>query len=254
MKKKKIEQIRSSKKQVFLLHFAGGNCYSFDFLKSQMSKDVEFIPLELPGRGRRFNEELLKTKKAAIQDYFAQIKKLRNDQSYVIYGHSMGSNLGLNVTKLLEDFGDPPNYLIVSGNPGPGVKTKEIGEVEKKGKRYRMSDEDFKEELRKLGGVPKEILENEELYNFFSPIMRTDFEILEKDNFSEKGLMIETPIYALMGDEERTFLEIENWSNFTNANLRHEILSGNHFFINKHPNKLADVILECSKISSIISN
>ena len=43
------------------------------------------------------------------------------------------------------------------------------------------ADSEFKEELRSLGGVPEEILEDEDLYNYFSPIMRADFEILEKN-------------------------------------------------------------------------
>ena len=76
--------------QLFLLHFAGGSCYSFDFLKQHLDSRFEFIPLELPGRGRRTNENLLNNKEKAINDYLAQIKLIRNGEPYVIYGHSMG--------------------------------------------------------------------------------------------------------------------------------------------------------------------
>ncbi|HAP63992.1 MAG TPA: thioesterase, partial [Cytophagales bacterium] len=34
--------------QLFLLHFAGGNCYSFQFLKNIVPQQISFLPLELP--------------------------------------------------------------------------------------------------------------------------------------------------------------------------------------------------------------
>lgn len=228
-----------NKPQLFLLHFAGGSCYSFDFLKKNMNADIEFIPLEIPGRGRRFGETLLKNKELVIQDYFNQIKKLRNKQTYVIYGHSMGATIGLSVTKKMEDFGDAPNCLVVSGNAGPGVKE---FEGEKENKRYLMNDEEFKVELRELGGVPEEVLKNDDLYHFFNPIMRADFEVLEKDEDSEIDFVLKTSIYALMGSEEKCMGKIENWSRFTSGEFQFRILEGDHFFINNHSKQLAKSI------------
>ncbi len=232
--------MKAKKSQLFLLHFAGGSCYSFDFLRKELNADIEFIPLEIPGRGKRFEEELLKDKNAAIQDYFNQIKKSRNDQPYLIFGHSMGATLGLSVAKLMEKLNDPPCHLIVSGNPGP-----DAGKLEKdleKGDRYLMNDDDFKEELRELGGVPEEVIENDELYGFFSPILRADFELLEKDDFSEKGTKLQTPICALMGSEEDYNVKIENWKRFTTSQFQFKILEGDHFFINDHPKEITNLI------------
>lgn len=230
----------AKKNQLFLLHFAGGNCYSFDFLKHCLSADFEFIPLELPGRGKRMAEKLLAVKSPGVQDYYEQIRRLRNQQKYLIYGHSMGATLGLSVAHLMEKIGDPPAQLIVSGNAGPDVK--ETTASSKKGKRYLMNDEDFKEELRELGGVPEAVLENEELYDFFSPILRADFKLLEEDDFSEKDIHLETPIFALMGSEEKTKDKIENWKRFTTSNFQYKVLKGDHFFIKNHPGEIAQVL------------
>jgi surfactin synthase thioesterase subunit len=232
-----------NKVQLFLLHFAGGSCYSYEFLKKNLRNDFEFYSLELPGRGRRNNEKFLLEKKDAVEDYFNQIKKLRNNKPYIIYGHSMGATLGLSVSKRMQEIGDAPQSLIVSGNPGPTNEKRTI-------KRYLLEDYRFKEELRKLGGVPDEILVDEELYSFFSPIMRADFEILEKDNFSEKGLVIQTPIYALMGDEEDTCAKITNWNRFTSSGLQSKILDGGHFFIYDHPKEIAEVLIECINLNN----
>lgn len=227
-----------TKYQLFLLHFAGGSVYSFDFLKKHINSNIEFIPLELPGRGKRFDEELVKNKKEAVEDYIKQIKKLRNREPYLIYGHSMGATLGLSVVNKMEKYGDAPKALIVSGNPGPGIPK------ENDTKRYLLSDAEFKDELRELGGVLHGFLENDDLYNFFAPIMRADFECLETDDFSEKGILLNTPLHALMGDEEKTSDRIENWKNFTNEDFQFNIFKGNHFFIYDHPIKLSEIITD----------
>lgn len=228
--------------QLFLLHFAGGSVYSFDFLKKNVRKDVDFIPLELPGRGKRYHEELIKNKEEAINDYCNQIRLLRNGRPYLIYGHSMGATLGLSVAAKLEAAGDAPLKLIVSGNAGPGVK-KEQSII-----RYLLDDFEFKKELKELGGMPYEVLENNDLYNYFSPIMRADFECIEKYFFSEKGIQINTPIHAIMGSEENTSDKIENWKNFTTSDFEYTILKGNHFFIYDHPIQLLNIITNNSEI------
>jgi len=224
------------KKQLFFLHFAGGSSFSFDFLKNKLNNSIMSIALELPGRGKRMDEKLIKLKVEAIDDYCRQIIKLRNGNPFVIYGHSMGATLGLSVVARLEKMGHFPEQLVVSGNAGPGVRKK------KNFMTYLLGDSEFKEELRELGGVPEEVLKNNELYDFFAPIIRADFECLEKDPFLEKGIVINTPIYALMGTEEETCSEIENWKIFTDSDFRYNVLKGNHFFIYPHSDQIAMIL------------
>ena len=230
--------------QLFLLHFAGGSCYSFDFLKKDFDGDIEFIALELPGRGKRFNEPLLKSKKEAIDDYCKQIKSLSNGSSFVIYGHSMGASLALGVVAKLEQAGYYPKRLVVSGNAGPGVQKKENVI------RYLLDDFQFKEELRSLGGIPEEVLTNSILYDFFAPIMRADFECIEKKSAENQNIdILQTPIYAMMGSEEECCDAITNWTSFTSANFEYKILKGNHFFIYDHASELA-VLLKKSFLTT----
>lgn len=227
--------------QLFLFHFAGGSTYSYDFLKKKIDNNMyEFIPLELPGRGKRLEEILIEDKQEAIFDYIKQVKSHRNGKPYIIYGHSMGATLGLYVTKHMEIIQDPPCQLIVSGNPGPGVK--EYDEENKiKEKRYLMNDVDFKNELRDLGGVPEEVLQNDELYSFFSPIMRADFKILETGEGLGQQVVLNTPILAMMGTNEKNVEQIENWEKFTSSVFESKILEGDHFFIHKYPNELIEL-------------
>ncbi len=245
--------MRGSKVQVFFLHFAGGSCYSFDFLRSYLKNSFEFIPLELPGRGKRYSEQLIKAKNEAVEDYYSQLISLRNGNPYLIFGHSMGAVLGFDLVAKMEKLNDLPICLIVSGNPGPGIK--EVLEDDKKiGKRYLMSDESFKDELRKMGGVPEEILENSELYNFFNPILRADFEVLENEDFIHSAHQLSTPIYAMMGSEEKYSNKINNWRKYTNKPFQYKLLSGGHFFINDHAAHISDIIFHLIQKKDIIYN
>lgn len=251
MNKNREEQVITGKVQLFLLHFAGGNAYSYEFLKPYLQANVEFIPLELPGRGRRFNDNYINSRTEAVHDYVTQISNKRNQAlPYIIFGHSMGASLGLSVAYEMQRLEDQPQLLVVSGNSGPGAP--QIQGKPKRVKRYLMDDATFKNELRELGGIPEEVLGNEELYTFFEPIMRSDFEILEKDTLSiELNIKLLCPIFAMMGSDEDQAVNIENWSRYSIAECSFEVFEGNHFFIHKHPKQVINTIFNIFKKTEV---
>lgn len=230
------------KPQLFLIHFAGGNCYSYQFLQKKLSLYFDFIPLELPGRGKRMGENLLTSKQLAAQDIVLQIQKLRtHGRNYVIYGHSMGALLGYEAACLMEEQNDAPMCLITSGNAGP--------EIEYLPKRYDLPTEKFKDELKKLGGIPDEVLNSDELFHFFEPILKADFHIVEEDDIPEKR-KINIPIYVCMGEEEDKVEKISNWKNYTSQCIQTKILKGNHFFIYENKNELSSMITRFAQIEN----
>lgn len=220
--------------QIFFIHFAGGNRYSYRFLESRLF-DFEMISLELPGRGSRMKEPLLKDFDAAALDLFHQITARLTAPRFFIYGHSMGAYLALRVTNLLEKAGRYPTGIIVSGNAGPGVEDPE------KKMRYLLPREEFIEELKRLGGLPQEVIDHEELFGMFEPILRADFEIVERNELAKEP-PVQAPLYAMMGDQEDNVAEIDNWSRFTRNRFKKQILAGDHFFIYKHPDRMAEII------------
>lgn len=233
------------KPQLFLLHFAGGNVYSFQFMVSLL-RDFDVVPLELPGRGRRVQEALLKDFNLAAADLHKQIMQKISSPVFLIYGHSMGASLALRVANMLEQSGKYPAYVIVSGNAGPGAEhTKN---------RYLMGREDFTRELESLGGIPPEFIKNDELYEFFDPILRADFEIAERTGMTADEVPVKAPIIAMMGSEETKVDQISNWGKFTLSQFSAEIFKGGHFFIHDHPEKIANTIKSCYKRIMLVQN
>lgn len=225
------------KPQLFLLHFAGGNSYSFQFM-TPLLMNFEVVSIELPGRGKRLGEPLLNDFNRAADDVFRQVRQKLSPGPFLIYGHSMGAYLALRISNLLERSGRTPVALIVSGNAGPGLPGRE------KKRRYLMARQDFKEELRKMGGAPAEFLENDELFGFFEPILRADFEVAENHGLDDEP-PTGAPLFALMGSDEEDMDRISNWSRFTRSAFRSALLKGDHFFIQKHPQRLASIIGDC---------
>ncbi|MEM9339577.1 MAG: thioesterase domain-containing protein [Bacteroidota bacterium] len=223
--------------QIYFLPFSGGSYRSYEFMRKHFPKGIDLHFLELPGRGGRYGEPLLNDYRSAVADYLRQIRSSRRqDMPYIVYGHSLGSILSLEVIKQMEKSMDHPNAMVVSGNPGPGVS-------QLKNRNYgNLGKQDFKNKLIEMGGTAQEVLDDEELFDFFEPIIRGDFRILDEGYPNISTQKINTPIFAIMGNEEKTVKEIENWGRFTTKRFESLILKGNHFFIYDYPETLAKII------------
>jgi external thioesterase TEII len=221
--------------QLFLLHFAGGDRRSFQFLKPLLP-EFHFVALELPGRGKRMQEKPLHDFEEAIDDLSRQIFLSLRSPNFLLYGHSMGATMALRIAYNLEAAGAFPLHLIVSGNPGPGIQENK--------KRYLMEKEEFRREIKKMGGMSDELLYNEELFAFFEPLLKADFALVER--MGEIAFRpVQTPIYAMMGNEEEHSGDIGNWKSFTSSACATRLFPGNHFFIYQHAESLARTIKNC---------
>lgn len=218
--------------QLFLLHFAGGSIYSFDFMRNYLP-GIDFSPLELPGRGKRLSEPLLLDLEKAVEDTCTMLLRQLRSDIFIIYGHSLGALLALKVTGLLENKGIAPRALVITGYSGPSPGSAR--------NRHLMSDDQFIDALRELGGVPEEILENKPLFSFFAPILKADFGLAEKCDHTTFN-PIRTPIYAIMGNREEGSKAINNLENYALTSFTSEIWEGDHFFIRDQPARIASMI------------
>lgn len=156
----------------------------------------------------------------------------------------MGAYLSLRITNMLEKAGKYASGIIVSGNAGPGIWNPE------KKIRYLLDKSDFIKELQLLGGVPGELIENEELFSFFEPVLRADFEIAERNGL-EVEPAVNAQLFAIMGSQEDNVAAIGNWSRFTKGRFKSEVLEGDHFFIHRHPNRIAEIIRSCYREETV---
>lgn len=224
------------KTQIFLLHYAGGSSYSYQFMKPYL-EDFDCILLELPGRGRRMASEPLIDFEKAVYDLLKQVLIHLKTSKFIVYGHSMGAYMALRLVNLLEKKGCKPSHLIVTGSAGPKIKAKK--------KRYLLDNQDLSNEIKAMGGISNELLKSKEFMDYYLPIIRADFELLEKSDLVNEP-PVSTPIIAIMGNQEEHYKQISQWQPYTTAQFDHEILKGNHFFIHEHAQYIASKIRECA--------
>jgi len=223
------------KDKLFLIPFAGGNGYSLRFFTDYLKDQFELVFLELPGRGRRLDESLLTNLDCVISDYMSQIlMHIVFESDIYIYGHSMGAILALRLCEKLES----KKNTFVKKNFVSGCSRLYPNDQ----KIYKLDEKSFKKELVKLGGMPKEILDNNSFFEFYDPIIRADFEVIQSKPFFYEGFKINTPIYSMMGSKEEGTPQIENWKGLTSSSFEFKIFEGNHFFIQNESEAVSEII------------
>lgn len=225
---------------LFCLPFAGASKYSYTGFAKQFSPVINVIPIDLPGRGTRFKEDLLIDSAGMAKDIYNQIKGQLHSP-YAIYGHSMGTLLGYLVTQMIIENGMPqPLHLFFTGCGGPSLPRLKDGETA----RYLLPKKDFIFKLKEYGGSPDEILEDDTLMDFFEPILRADFQSIETYVHKENPLF-NIPVFVAIGSEENvTEAEAMTWQNETAHKVELKIFQGKHFFIFDHERELAESIEE----------
>lgn len=220
---------------IWCFPFAGASYYSYKPLFKSIEQSHTIKYLELPGRGNRMNEPLLYTYNEVLNDIFYQIKD-EIQEPFIFYGHSMGAQLAFDSIHLLAQYNLKPIKLIISGRGAPAVVSMN--------KRYNLPKPEFKNALHQLGGIPQEILNDDEFFSFFEPILRADFQAIENFTYTQKD-PLDVPIHALLGDtEETTPDEASAWEKETTAEFNLKIFTGGHFFILEHTDSILEVVIE----------
>jgi len=237
--KKEITEFMS-KFKLFCLPYAGGSATMYKSWKNYLDPSIELTPIELAGRGTRFNTPLYNTLDEAIDDIFSKIKDDITKQPYALFGHSMGALLSYELVRKIKSMKLPaPNHIFFSGRKAPHVK------IEKKKKYHLMDDEEFKQEIIKLGGTPPEFFQHKELTDFFLPMLKNDFKIAAISFYERDIDPFEFDISILLGkDEKVTPEQAVGWKLHTNGLCAIYYFNGGHFFLHD----------EIKQITSLINN
>lgn len=197
--------------------------------KKYLDDRIEVIPLELAGRAGRHKESFYPTFEDAVYDLSQRVEKnIGPEDSFAIFGHSMGSWLAFEINHLLQKEGKRlPFHLILSGRWAPHIKKANQVDIS-------LPEKEFMEQVLELGGTPKEVLEDEELRNIFLPIFKEDLRLLENYSFTEQRepLTSDFSVFTGIGDSYISQRDLSEWSRLTNGMTKVYKFKGDHFFIN----------------------
>lgn len=229
-----------SKKTLVMFPFAGGNSYSYQRLIIHLEAHYNIICPELKGRGVYSDQQPLDDINLLVDElYNTWIKKIILVGEYVLYGHSMGAMICYLLScKISANQLKMPNEIILSGRGAPACVRKKI--------KHNLAENEFKTELKKLGGVSDDILNDDELLAYFMPILRADFKAVETYKHIAKE-KLHIPITVITGkDESIEEKDIFAWQDETRKRVNFYQLEGDHFFIFKNISKLCSIINSCA--------
>ncbi len=214
----------AARPRLFCFPHAGGGASAFRGW-SEALEGVEVCPARLPGREARWKEAPL----ATVAELVAAVLEAMAPYAggpFALYGHSMGAVVAFELARALRAAGGPmPRGLLVSGARAPQYRAGWVAPP-------APSEAEFVEQLRKLEGVPREVLDNPELLELLMPALRADTSAYRQWVYTA-GAALACPIVAYGGLDDPNVSEeqIEGWGEQTTAGFRARMFAGGHFFV-----------------------
>ncbi len=225
--------------KLFCFPYAGGSSAIFNRWKSCIGSGIEIRAIELAGRGKRIHEAHYGGFEEVIDDVFSLIiNDIGANDDYAFFGHSMGAKIAFELTqKILVKGLAGPRHIFFSGRGAPYILGKDEKEY------HMLPDKEFKEEVLKLGGTPKEFFEHPELLEVFLPLLKNDFRLAAREVNGKEVNPLPFDITVFLGkDEELTPEQIDGWKNYTSGDCTVHYFNGGHFFINEKAEEVVGII------------
>jgi surfactin synthase thioesterase subunit/glycosyltransferase involved in cell wall biosynthesis len=196
------------------------------------------IGIRLPGRESRLAEtpfERMAPLVAALADHIAEFL----DRPFAFFGHSMGAAIAFELTRELRRRGQPmPAMLIASGARAPQFRRNHIPPP-------APSREAFLEELRRLQGIPNELLDDPAMMRAILPALEADAALYRNFVYSEDE-PLPMPIRAYGGESDPNVHRehLEGWARQTAASFGIHVFPGGHFYLLHVAGQLAAALAE----------
>jgi len=221
--------------RLFCFPFAGGGCGTFLEWPRYFGEDLEIICVQLPGRGKRFSEQPFTSVPPLVTELGRLFVNCRG-VPFAFFGHSMGSLIAYELACHLQMAGGPqPSCIFVSGTEAPQL-------VQEKEYFISLSDSELVEVVRRMNGMPDEVLKNPELLELLLPVLRADF--ILTGTYKHTDYILSCGITAFCGsdDKEATVSDVHQWKRRTAGEFRMHTITGDHFFINSARDQVLELV------------
>lgn len=211
--------------RIFCLPFAGGGSTAYYRWPSSILAGIEVARVHLPGRETRLREPLF-NRLASLIDVLVEELIVCIDGPFALFGHSMGALLAFELARgLRRRHGLLPSHLFVSGYRAPQLPPSQLPFS-------HLPDAEFIDSVRRFGGLPDLVAQNEELLEIFLPILRADFAMTETYVYrQESPLECSVTAFGGLSDPKVSREKILAWNIHTSVRFNTHFFPGGHFFL-----------------------
>lgn len=211
--------------RLFCFPYVGGGASVFRGWPGHLSKGVEVCAVQMPGREARFGGRPFKQLRPLVEACGeALLGSL--DRPFAFFGYSLGARVCFEVARWLRGrHGAAPRALFVAARRAPHIPAAGAGI-------HDLPEPQFVEGLSKLGGTPRQVLDNPALLRLMLPLLRADFALSHEFGYQPEP-PLDCPITAFGGldDEHVNRDALEAWREHTRGAFALHMLPGDHFFL-----------------------
>ena len=158
----------------------------------------------------------------------------------ILFGHSMGGTIAYFLAKKIAEKNPEltPKKLIFSAAAAPDhMKNKRLSDKE---------NEIIFKEIKRIGTMPEELTDNQELVDYFASILRADYKILEEISEIEVQ-KIDIPTFFIMchKDSLTSCQTILKWKDYLDSKISFYMMPADagHMYLKKYIEVVADKIV-----------
>jgi surfactin synthase thioesterase subunit/glycosyltransferase involved in cell wall biosynthesis len=211
--------------RLFCFPHAGGGALAYRSWRQELPERFSVTPAQLPGREARISEPPVEDLAALIEMLTEEMQRCL-ELPCVFFGHSMGAVIAFELARSLRRNALPlPLALFASGARAPQFRENYAPPPE-------PAEAEFIAELRRLNGLPAEILDNPEAMRLLLPVLRADARLYRNYAYKPEP-PFDFPIFAYGGAHDPNVRRehLQAWARQTTGPFHIREFAGGHFFL-----------------------
>jgi surfactin synthase thioesterase subunit/glycosyltransferase involved in cell wall biosynthesis len=220
-----LADIRPGALTLFCFPYAGGGAMAYRAWRDSLP-ELAVVAARLPGRESRLGEPPIPSMTEVVETLGAEILPRLTSGPFAFFGHSMGAIIAFELARWLRARGHAgPKSLHVSAARPPVFRLDWTPGPE-------PEEAEFLQELRRLEGMPRDVLENPELMRVALPAIRADAALYRQYRYQPTE-PLDTPVFAYGGESDPNIRpeHLSRWAEVTSGPLALRMFPGGHFFI-----------------------
>lgn len=220
------ELLKPGDTALICLPWAGGGTMLYRRWREGLQDVAVPVSVRLPGREDRIGEASFRSMEEVIKALGPAVQRTGFEHPLALFGHSMGAGIAFELTRwLIRQGSRPPVALIVSSARAPQFRIAQ-------GAAPDPNAEELLTQLRAMGGIPAEVLENPEALRLLVPLLEADTRLYRHWQW-QSGERLPVPIFAYGGaaDPGVDAHLLEGWREQTSARFLRREFPGGHFYL-----------------------
>jgi len=219
--------------RIFCFPHAGGNPRTFLDWQPQLEADAEIVAVCMPGRGG----EPVPSSVAELADGAAAAIRERADVPIHLFGHSLGALVAFEVARRLRDV-DALRHVVASGCAAPSLLPSE-----RVVHAARLEGRELAEAVEFFGGLPREVLDDEDLRELLLPSVQADLRLVASYRY-EAAAPLEVPLTLVNGREDPhvTDAALLPWRLELRDDPARHWVDGGHFYFERDGHAVVDIL------------